>query len=336
MVNQTRVRRALIIGPSFFGYERDIADALVRRGLETSFLDDRDSQAPSYRALLRVARRVGLTLRSRVHQEFISSSDAVGLDLVLFLKCEHLSRAFVAELRRLNPAARFVFYAFDPISKSAPWVADEDCLFDIKFSFDPSDVERLTTLCYLPLFYGPDFTDEVEWEARDYDVSFVGTLHSGRYRFVEPVVREFDASFAFFYSPARWDYALRRLGKDYRGVHRSAVAFTPLSKREVADICARSRVVIDLPRPEQAGLTMRTFEALGAGGGVVTVNPHVFALLPPALHKRVRLVSVDDPEGAVTAVRELLDLPPGPRDMEVRKFSLDEWCESITGGQPIE
>ena len=51
--------------------------------------------------------------------------------------------------------------------------------------------------------------------------------------------------------------------------------FRALSRREVIDYYRRAKVIIDLPHHLQAGLTMRVFEALGAGRKLITMNSHI-------------------------------------------------------------
>ena len=327
-------KRAVLIGPSFFGYENDIVDELERSGFVCNFFDERPSNRGLVRAGLRLARVLGRTVRLRAHESFLKHPDASGADLVLFLKCEHIGEDFGRAMRLQNPEARIVFYAFDPISRSAPWIASDRSVMDVKYSFDPNDVEVYEDLRYLPLFYGRSYSGDMQWEARHYDVCFIGTLHSGRYAFVEHVVRNLDASFRYYFSPARWDYLLRKQSSAYRGVPMDQVRFRPLSREDTARALGSSRVVLDLPRPEQTGLTMRTFEALSSGCAVVTTNMRARKLLPEIPESLLRVVSPDDPDGAAKAVESILG-ESVEEDREVARramarYSLEEWCRRVS------
>ena len=48
-----------------------------------------------------------------------------------------------------------------------------------------------------------------------------------------------------------------------------------MSKHEVAQRIAKTKAVIDIQPPNQAGLTMRTIEMLGAGRKLLTTNKFV-------------------------------------------------------------
>jgi hypothetical protein len=51
--------------------------------------------------------------------------------------------------------------------------------------------------------------------------------------------------------------------------------FNPLNKNAVQEVFAQSSAILDIEHPNQNGLTMRTFETLGAGKKLVTTNPDI-------------------------------------------------------------
>ncbi|MEK5777604.1 lipopolysaccharide biosynthesis protein, partial [Acinetobacter nosocomialis] len=44
---------------------------------------------------------------------------------------------------------------------------------------------------------------------------------------------------------------------------------------EIVELYAKSNIILDISHPGQSGLTMRTFEAIGAGKKLITTNTNI-------------------------------------------------------------
>lgn len=264
--------RAVVIGPAFFGYENDIVSELGRQGYETTFVDERPSNTALMRAIARFRKRL---IRRRIESHFRGWQGrlaTVSLDIVLVIKAEVVPRWFLEDLRRRNPRARFVFYTYDSIENSSNCLEVLDC-FDVLLSFDRDDVAAYPGFSYLPLFYTEDFSPLPVGQSKKYQLSFVGTLHTDRYRFAKRVFKGRPDTFSFFFVQARWYFALvKYVTREHASVPWSDVSFTPLSRSQIAETFRNSRAVLDMQREGQRGLTMRTFEVLASGSVLVTTN----------------------------------------------------------------
>ena len=330
---ETSLPQALLISPSFFGYEGDIARELERQGFAVTFIDERPSNSAVARAAIRARQDlVGRFIESyfrRKHAEVRSTH----FDLVLVVKAEAVPRWFLEDLRTTNPVAHFVFYTYDAIGNASNCLTLLD-LFDCRLSFDSADVAERHEFEYLPLFYSPEYralpTSDAS-DPRSYAYSFVGTLHSDRYALVKRLFGRLPDTYGFFYVQARWYFAvLKYLTREHSHVPWSEVAFSPMSRAEIADILRNSRAVIDIQRSGQTGLTMRTFEALASGAIVVTTNaavtrepfydPDRIVVIPTTLDGlddelvRAEVDSLPTPVGA----------PPG-----FERYSLESWVQRI-------
>lgn len=327
-------RRALLITPSFFGYERDILRELERQGYEPILLDERPSNRPLARAVMRV--RKGLLSRQieRYFRAKLAALESLTLDVVVVIKAEVVPRWFLEELRRRNVNARFVFYTYDAIANASNCLGVLD-LFDERLSFDSDDVCRRDDLAYLPLFYTPEFAGGAASTDRTYSLTFVGTLHSSRYAYAQRLLNEVRRSSAFFYVQARWYFAVAKyLTREHREVPWADVSFAPLDRSEIARMFRHSKAVLDLQRPGQSGLTMRSFEVLAAGAILVTTNaaiknepffdPRRVLIVPPNVDE---LVPAD-------VVRELdtLPAPDGPPP-GFDAYSLESWVRTLVEAQ---
>lgn len=267
----TAQREALLITPAFFGYERDILSELVRHGYATTLLDERPSNSALARAVMRVRKSL---IGRRIDAYYRAKQDELAgaaYDLVVVIKAEVVPPWFLQSLRTRHPSARFVFYTYDSLSNAGNCLDVLDC-FDELLSFDRDDVASRPDFAYLPLFFTSEYTPLGSADRR-HSLSFIGTLHSGRYSFAQALFAGIPSTFGFFFVQARWYFVLvKYLTREHRQVPWRDVSFSPLGRAEIAKIFRESRAVIDVQRAGQAGLTMRTFEVLASGSILVTTN----------------------------------------------------------------
>jgi hypothetical protein len=336
-VSDTTPKRALVISPAFFGYERDIVAELERQGYATTFVDERPSNSALVRAIARVRTNLIRRRIERYYQTKIDELETLQLDLVLVIKAEVVPRWFLERLRRRNPDARFVFYTYDAIENAGNCLDVID-LFDERLTFDPVDCARRSDFNYLPLFYTADFTplpSPAGARHRRYDLSFIGTLHSERYAFAKTLFGRSGAVFGFFFVQARWYFGfIKYVTREHASVPWSDVSFEALTRREIATVFRESHAVLDMQRSGQAGLTMRTFEVLASGSILVTTNA---AIEREPFYEASRVVIVPgdlaqiDPETVAARLAEL-EPPAGPPP-GFEAYSLPSWVQTIAASR---
>lgn len=330
-----RVGRVLLISPSFFGYELEIVSSFERLGFQVDFHDERPSNGSFSKAALRLNPKLMAT-RVRRHYARVSRAalDHV-YDFVVVVKGEVVPECFLASLRATQVRARFIFYTFDSITNSSNCVALFPYFHDL-FSFDSIDVRSDPRLRYKPLFYSTPFTPGALSLERKFDAAFIGTLHSDRFAYIQHLLTVFEKPFVFFYVPARWFFLTNRyITGRFRGVPRSSVSFTPMTSSQVAEIFRSSRVVFDLQRAQQSGLTMRTFEALASGAILVTANQ--FIRNAEFFDSRYIVIVKSTADAALAKdLKHTLDRneqvegpPPG-----FDKYSIDAWSAHLLGITP--
>ncbi len=327
--------RALLISPSFFGYEKDIAAELEKQGFGVTFVDERPSNSAFVRAIIRVRKDRALHFVDSYFRKKQAELAGITFDVVVVIKAEAVPRWFLEHLRSGSPQARFVFYTYDAIGNASNCLKVLD-LFDRRLSFDSADVARRHDFEYLPLFYSRHYAPlppDRASEPRRFSMAFVGTLHSERYPLVKRLFGGRDDTFGFFYVQAWWYFiVVKYLTREHARVPWRDVAFRPLSHAGIADILRNSRSVVDMQRPGQTGLTMRTFEALASGAILVTTNA---AIKDEPFYDPTRIVVVspgleDGGAGTVADEVEALPLPIGmPEGFE--RYSLESWVRQLSG-----
>ncbi|MEI8082429.1 MAG: hypothetical protein WCI74_11350 [Actinomycetes bacterium] len=320
--------RVLLVAVKFFGYEQQIVDALRAGGHEADLLDERAFNSALGRVILRrVPQLAGPATRLHFKRAL---ADNRSLDVLLVLKGENTPRWFIEELQTRNPGLRTVFYTWDSLRNSGRAQELFD-LFDRKISFDPADVATRGDFDYVPLFHSPVFTGaRTKMVTRDLDLAFVGTLHSDRHAFVQRATAGLPEARTSvrLYMQARWYYWVGRATGRFRGVRRYEVTFEKLELGDIASLFARSRAVLDMQRASQTGLTMRTFEVLAAGAGLVTTNSSIRD--EPIYDTAYVLVVNPDADMREDIDRFLAALPdPSQIAASVDRYALDRWLDSV-------
>jgi hypothetical protein len=330
-----RVGRVLLVSPSFFGYEFEIASSFERLGYDVDYRDERPSNGSVSKAALRLNPKL-LTTRVRTHYERIlkAALDQI-YDFVVVVKGEVVPEWFLASLRTTQVRARFIFYTYDSITNSSNCVALFPYFHDL-FSFDSIDVRNDPRLRYKPLFYSTPFTPGALSREREFDAAFIGTLHSDRFAYIQHLLTVFENPFVFFYVPAKWFFLVNRyITGGFRGVPRSSVSFVPMTSSEVAEVFRSSRVVFDLQRAQQSGLTMRTFEALASGAILVTANQYIqnaeffdsrYIII---VRSTADVALIKDLKRALERNKQVEGPPPG-----FDKYSIDAWAAHLLGITP--
>jgi len=327
----------LLICPVFFSYHMSIAEELRSRGFNVLWWDDRPTTTSAYKLLLRLFPRWVAKLSDRFYVSRIRSLDQqqiTTLRHVLVIKGEALSKRSVARMRQAWTRPKFTFYLWDGVenSRGAQAIAP---LFDVVATFDPLDARRFGWE-HRPLFARPAAVSSVVGStpsAMRYDWSFIGTLHSDRFRVVQRLMRAHSTPhvFAFGYLPGKLISTLRHLidwGMWRPGAMRLSTQSMPATEvRQVADA---SRAIVDVEHPRQRGLTMRTIETLIAGHKLITTNTHI---RDSDLYDEGRVCIIERARPRVTEEFLASSFPPIPL-WQRQRYSLAGWIDELLSVEP--
>lgn len=270
---------------------------MLSTGLSADFFDERPTNSLITKALYRLGFYKIFPKRSRVHLDKLASLLIAGqFSDVLLINAEIADRPFVQKL--IGSKMRVHLYMWDS-SQNKPGFLSYLDLLEGKASFDPLDCQRLN-LRYVPLFAEDVFAaknvvnDSVPAKS-EIDISFCGTLHSNRSRLLAELERysrgkNLKLSFMLYYH-AKWLLVLKSflIPSNLRFVNRSSSK--SFSKEQISELFRNSRFVLDLPHPQQTGLTARTFEVLRSGSRLISFNPQADTLLPRSLAERIIVVN---------------------------------------------
>lgn len=320
-------KRILFSAPRFFGYEQEIAAELCRRGAEVDFIADRPFDSPLLHAAARFSRRAVLFHTDRYYRRCLARFGDKAYDHVFIVNGQTMPRDLLREIRASNPQAQFTLYMWDSLANRRDALGLLD-LFDRAFSFDP-DAARDHSMRFRPLFYAPAYDAGSDGAEIVHDISFIGTAHTDRHA----VVSRLDAALAldvrrfwYLYLQAPWVYwAYRLTNPAFRGAPMADFRFQPLPRELGVQAFWQSRAILDIEHPRQTGLTIRTFETLGARRKLVTTNAGIRAY---AFHDP-ELVHVID-RAAPQVPRDFLLSPAPALDEDLRRrYSLAGWLDEV-------
>lgn len=317
-------RRILVVGRDYFFYTRSILDGIAARtGAEVRFVPIEPAGA-AYKLAKRLPELARRWL-DRHHRRAIEAHRDFAPDVLLFIQVHQLGDRLDWYRDSFN-AAQFRLYYWDSLATHdyQPWLDR----FDAAYSFDPDDCERIPGLRHLPLFFVPELREMRGHANPPHDLSFVGTAVSRR-RY-EELEKWRERAWAAGLSLDAYLLVspLFFLSELLRGRRLRNVRFRAMSKADVLQHYAGSAAVLDLPNNSQSGLTMRTFETLGAHRKLVTAN------------RRVLQADFYDP-ACIYVLETGGDLPPKEwlRDgrtaaLSFEAHSLESWVDQLLGKAP--
>lgn len=318
----------LLIAPEFFGYSKEIKKELERRGMGVFLADDRPDNSTLTKSLIRFSPRLLKAKSEEYFDAVIAAARQHPIREVLVIKGQALSCESIRRMRAAFPDARFTLYFWDSYKNMSSDSPDKVDLFDRAFSFDPVDVEKDARLEYRPLFYLDEYA-HLPTVKQDIDLFFFGTVHSDRYQVLSRLQRSLPASVKFekiLYFASRAVYRARRLLQPaFWRAKKSEFVFQPVAKAELKSLLARSRVVLDIERPIQMGLTMRTLETVGSRKKIITTNPYA---AKADFYRPENVLVIDRDNIVIPEEFFSSDFVELPADI-CKKYTLSGWLDDV-------
>ncbi|WP_371017773.1 lipopolysaccharide biosynthesis protein [Pseudalkalibacillus sp. JSM 102089] len=274
-------KRILFIAPTFFGYEKEIKEKMISLGASVDFFDERPSNDFITKSLIRINRNLIAKKNDEHYESIISSTKDNFYDYILLIRGEAISRKKLKELKISNPKSKLILYLWDSINYNPNTKRIMD-LFDSIYTFDINDANKYKEMKFRPLFY-IDIYNEISNESitdDSIDLLFVGTVHTDRYLVLQSIKKQLDYQgvnyYFYMYYPSKLLFWVKKLfDPKFRSANMSDFNFKGLNKQELRNFYKRSKVILDIERPKQVGLTIRTLEVMGAKKKLITTNESV-------------------------------------------------------------
>lgn len=272
-------KKILFFSANFFGYQTEIKNRLSELGANVDFYDERPKNTFWYKALIRLDKRIMKRRIEEYYGSIIRATSNKEYDYVFFLKAEVITLKLLNELREHQVKAKFILYMWDSI-KNCESVTSLFPTFDKILSFDRKDVLENSFMFFRPLFFLDEYAENKIKSSPKYDLTFIGTGHTDRYKLIMQMKKLCKTNalkgYFFIYLQDYKIYLFRKFfSKAFRKAKKEDFSFKPLSKNEIVKIIQESNCVLDIERPVQCGLTMRSIEVLGARKKLITTNEDI-------------------------------------------------------------
>lgn len=203
-----------------------------------------------------------------------------GFDLVLVRQGHQLKPELYEILKIINPDAKFINFHWDSLKPEVGYNYEPLIkYFDKIYSFDYKDCATHKEVSYLPLFYIDEYEafrkNDTSNANYQYDILFVGSWRNReRYdliKLTEKLAKQDQLEFYYYlYFSINSQKELIK-----KGIIPRKSKSKLLSTNEILQLFSISNTIIDFPSSFQTGLTMRTFETLGAGKKLITTNKNI-------------------------------------------------------------
>ena len=325
-------KQILFIAPAFFGYEKKIADKMIELGARVDYFDERSITDSFGRALLKINPLIFYKKTIRYYNNIINSISNNKYDFIFVIKCELMPVIVIEKLKELFPSATLCLYLYDSL-KNINGISSKLSNFDRVLSFDLNDTENNKGIIFRPLFfiddYKKDFSDSEKYQ---YDISFIGTIHSDRYRIIKEIKSQADKRgnkyFFYCYLQSKFMYYFyRQTKKEFRGVAKEEFKFDKIESSNIAEIVDNTKAVLDIQHPNQTGLTIRTIEMIGMNKKLITTNESIkkYDFYNPNNIAVINRNSIEIPQ-------EFLEIPFQKIDDKIyMKYSLENWIIDVLG-----
>ena len=273
-------KKVLLLAPSFFGYEIEIKKELQNLGAKVYHYDERPKNDFFTKVFLRLNFKNIIQKKiNTYYHDITEQTKDLEIDFLLLVSPEAIDNKKIDNIKKHHQNIKVYTYMWDSIKnkkKSLTLLEKSDKFF----TFDLEDKKNNQKIDFHPLFYINDYKNMNIQSDYKYDFTFIGTIHSDRYKIVKKIEKfskENDLKiFFYFYSPSRILFFFQKLfRKDFKYIDKNDISYNSMNKDEIVNIIKNSKVVIDIHHPLQTGLTIRTLEILGAKRKLLTTNENI-------------------------------------------------------------
>lgn len=263
-----------------FNLEVEIKNKLEELGAEVTYYDERPANTNFIKGIIRLRRSLVQKRIDNYYKKILLAEATIQFDYLFVNRGEIVPEFFLEDFKKNQPNCKFIFYTWDSISNQSHPLKILH-FFDRKFTFDSSDAVKYK-INFRPLFFldGYKYIKNSSPLQSKYNLLFLGTAHSDRYRISSTIVNYCNqnrlTSFCYYYMQGRLVYFYKKFfDKSFKEFDFKKLSFKSLTTQQILDLYKDSNVILDINHPGQKGLTMRTFESIGSGKKIITTNSEV-------------------------------------------------------------
>lgn len=323
-------KKVLLFCPKFFNYEKEIIKELENFGAIVDYFDERPKNNFITKAAIRINKKL---IKKRIKTYYNNIYEQIknnNYDYVFVVNIEAMLPEFLEKIKNNFFESYFILYMWDSI-RNKKYTKDLMIYFDRVLSFDKNDALSLSNVHFRPLFFIDKYANIKSSETNlEYDLSFIGTVHSDRFFLVSTIKNELEKMrrniYFYMYFPSKILFYRKKLSdKKFSLAKIKDFSFTPMSQDEIIEIVQKSKSVLDIQHPSQTGLTMRTLEMLGAEKKLITTNKDIVNY---DFYHPENILVIDRENPIINS--SFLDISYNKVDEKIKhKYSIKGWLEEI-------
>lgn len=269
-------KKILLFSQYFFGYETKIKDKMQEMGASVDLFDEMSVSSMRDRALLKVVPNIFNRKTEKYYCSILRMVEQNSYDYVLFIDCEMPTEHVLQIYKKTFQHAKFCLYLWDSV-ENLKGVEKKFNFFDCISTFDRKDAIKYE-IKLRPLFFCDEYRLKTHRQDYKYDICFIGTIHSDRYKILKQIQKNLPNKAIYIYPflQSKFIYYIYKIvKKEFRNTEISDFSFHKKTSNEISQIVGESRAVIDIQHPNQSGLTMRTLEMVGMKKKLITTNADI-------------------------------------------------------------
>ena len=313
-----------VISFDFWGYDAHIVETLKEKGIEANHIKIGAVSYENFRErLTNLFSKVflGKNLKYQKRQKFvIEQLDKLGhQDQILVLNADTFDHSTLEYMKKSTN--RFITFLYDNLDRFP--VQDKLHFFDKIYSFDDKDIEkhgfeRLTNYNYLPFL-------SQEKQNPSEDALYITSYDKKRIKQLDILSQKFEE--------LRLKFDLYVIGKKswknqlMKPFSKNKIVFTRkrINHENLPEFYKRTKVILDLMRENQYGLSFRVFEAMALEKKIITDNEKIknYDFYNP---NNILVLNKD----FSNITKEFFETPYQPLPEEIyKKYTLEKWVERV-------
>jgi hypothetical protein len=263
-----------------FNLENEIIKKLEEFGAKVDYFDERPSNSNFSKGIIRLRRGVFQHKIDAYYKKILLDTKSEKYDFLFVNRGEVVPSFFLEKFKKIHTQCVFIFYTWDSFTNHSHPTSILK-YFDKKFTFDSDDALNYK-IQFRPLFFLDAYQEIIKSKSVtiEQDLLFLGTAHSDRYSISNEISQWCKQNnlkmFCYYYMHGRLVYFYKKLfDKTFEKFDFSKLSFKSLTTVEISALYQKSNIILDINHPGQKGLTMRTFESVGAKKKLITTNSEI-------------------------------------------------------------
>jgi hypothetical protein len=309
-------KKIVIVGPPSFGYLTKINEALTSfSGIESTIVLI-DKSSFKYKNLLHrlLNSLLKIFLNKNLKKEYLNSFliDSIKKlghqDVIFMIRPDLLSPKTLNFLKTQTQSLTAFYY---DSTRRFPKKIDIINYFDTVYSYDKLDVETYNLKFLTNYIF--DERENVNFEQLFFNIS----TFDYRYQSMEELANYIDEK--------KWSKEILIYGSNGLKSDSLTLIHEQISVDVVADKINRSKIIIEIQRKEQIGLSFRVFEALGQRKKLITTNTDIVNY---DFYHPQNILVID--EAAINIPEDFVNSPYIPiSDKVLDKYRLRNWTKKL-------